>query len=365
MRKQIFSPGQPVLDGNGNPLAGGKIHIYVPGTTTNSTSFSNSALTAANPNPVLIDSSGRVNVWIDRDVDVRVVDVDDVLVYTESSVNPFVNIAFDGGVIANGSFEVQDAADATIPEGWTRQNELSGSSNEFGFTSNVASGTRSWCFTSTGSGGGELISDVFSLIPGEKLFLTFFLKKTAAALTAEVDVAFYDSAESLLSTATIYSDSATAISSFNQFALSVDIPASTAFGRVIIKGAVSPGTGSGSVYFDGIRAGYGTYTVPAQELVHPLSTAGTLALKANNIDRHFTCIVAGTFDLDLDTEANAGYVRGQFFKVSVQGSATFTVDWPAGVTVNSTAGASNVTVTTGTTRIFVYNGNNLWLERTI
>lgn len=52
------------LDANGAIVNGGKIFTYVAGTTTKLTSYSDSALTVANANPVLCDSSGRATIFL-------------------------------------------------------------------------------------------------------------------------------------------------------------------------------------------------------------------------------------------------------------------------------------------------------------
>lgn len=55
-------PRQQWLDGNGNPLAGGELYFYATGTTTPQDTYSDSALSTANANPVVADADG---VWGD------------------------------------------------------------------------------------------------------------------------------------------------------------------------------------------------------------------------------------------------------------------------------------------------------------
>lgn len=54
------------LDANGNPLAGGKLYTYRTGTSTPKTTYSDATGTA-NANPVVLDSEGSADVWIDSD----------------------------------------------------------------------------------------------------------------------------------------------------------------------------------------------------------------------------------------------------------------------------------------------------------
>ncbi len=56
---RYYTPNQFEVDPNGVPLIGGQLFFYVTGTTTPLNTYSDSALTIANPNPVVADSNGR------------------------------------------------------------------------------------------------------------------------------------------------------------------------------------------------------------------------------------------------------------------------------------------------------------------
>jgi hypothetical protein len=61
-------------DANGNPLAGAKIYTYETGTTTPLATFTTSALSVANPNPIIADAAGRYGpIYTDGAVAVKVV----------------------------------------------------------------------------------------------------------------------------------------------------------------------------------------------------------------------------------------------------------------------------------------------------
>jgi len=51
--------GQQYFDDNGEPLSGGELYFYETGTTTAKDTYSDSAETVANTNPVVLDASGR------------------------------------------------------------------------------------------------------------------------------------------------------------------------------------------------------------------------------------------------------------------------------------------------------------------
>lgn len=54
---------QQFTDQNGAPLAGGFVFMYVPGTTTPATTWTDPDLSAPNTNPIILDSAGRCQIW--------------------------------------------------------------------------------------------------------------------------------------------------------------------------------------------------------------------------------------------------------------------------------------------------------------
>lgn len=52
------------LFADGTPLAGGTVEIYAAGTSTQKTSYSDSALTTPNTWPVTLDANGKASIWI-------------------------------------------------------------------------------------------------------------------------------------------------------------------------------------------------------------------------------------------------------------------------------------------------------------
>lgn len=53
-----------LLDNNGDPLNGGKLYAYEAGTTTPKDTFNDESGDTANTNPVVLDASGRADVWL-------------------------------------------------------------------------------------------------------------------------------------------------------------------------------------------------------------------------------------------------------------------------------------------------------------
>lgn len=53
------------IDDDGTPLAGGFLHTYVSGTTTNQTTYEDQAGESTNENPIELDAAGFCNLWLD------------------------------------------------------------------------------------------------------------------------------------------------------------------------------------------------------------------------------------------------------------------------------------------------------------
>ena len=58
------TPKLQFLDANGAPLSYGLLYTYVAGTTTPKTTWIDAAQSTPNTNPVLLDSRGQADVWL-------------------------------------------------------------------------------------------------------------------------------------------------------------------------------------------------------------------------------------------------------------------------------------------------------------
>lgn len=72
---QVLAAG--VTDNSGNPLDSGKAYIYEVGTTNPVDSWQDADLNTLHPNPVILDSVGRAEVFVNEDVRVLIKDADD------------------------------------------------------------------------------------------------------------------------------------------------------------------------------------------------------------------------------------------------------------------------------------------------
>lgn len=53
------------FDSNGNPLNGGKLFTYIAGTTTPQSSYTDSTGSVLNTNPIILNSAGFADIWLD------------------------------------------------------------------------------------------------------------------------------------------------------------------------------------------------------------------------------------------------------------------------------------------------------------
>ncbi len=94
-------------DSNGEPLAGGKVWTYQAGTTTHQASYTDSTGVTPNANPVILDSRGEANIWLDVTLSYKfeVLDSNDVLQYTTDGVI---------GVLTNNSVDTNSIIDGAV-----------------------------------------------------------------------------------------------------------------------------------------------------------------------------------------------------------------------------------------------------------
>lgn len=107
------APKAQFFDSNGDPLVGGKVYTYQAGTSTPLATYTSSAGTSANTNPVILDARGEANIWfgaglykiiLKTSADVEIWTVDNVS-GTISSVSP----QFSGNVVISS-----DSADPAL-----------------------------------------------------------------------------------------------------------------------------------------------------------------------------------------------------------------------------------------------------------
>lgn len=73
MARRLFDPFEVFLNSAGTPRAGGKLYFYDTGTTNPRATYSNTGLSIANSNPIVLDSAGRLTTNVYGSGDYKVV----------------------------------------------------------------------------------------------------------------------------------------------------------------------------------------------------------------------------------------------------------------------------------------------------
>lgn len=91
MKRNFEYPKFSVMDDLGNPLSGGKIYFYEAGTSTLKDTYTDADGTVKNTNPVILDSRGEADIFLDRDpYKIVVKTADDVTVITRDNYQAYL-----------------------------------------------------------------------------------------------------------------------------------------------------------------------------------------------------------------------------------------------------------------------------------
>jgi hypothetical protein len=91
------TPKQQFFDANGNPLVAGKVYTYAGGTTTPIATFTDQTGGTTNTNPIILDSRGMANIWLQPTIAYKflITDSNDVTQYTTDNILvPVDNLSF-------------------------------------------------------------------------------------------------------------------------------------------------------------------------------------------------------------------------------------------------------------------------------
>lgn len=253
--RNIIAPRQTVVNSKGEPLAGGFVYLYEPGTTTFITAYTAADLVTPLPQPVRLSGSGRANIWITRDCDMVITDRNGNTVLTEDNANPdALGGEQSGGLVANGSFET--VTTPPVPDSWDAVNEA-GSTNAADATFST-DGINSYRFTSSGVGGGSLTtSDFFPVNDVDQLRVNFDMFATVATVLNIVRVEWYDVTFVSISNSDVYSSTANP-PAWTEFQLVATPPALARFAKLRLIGIDPSVPLAGNTYFDRISVFYPT-----------------------------------------------------------------------------------------------------------
>lgn len=100
------APKYQFLDNSGKPLGGGRIYFYTAGTTTKKDTYTDSNGLWPNKNPMILDSSGRANIWLNGSYKVMVNSASNTTLYTVDNLSmlPYTIDVFSQWIEASGTF---------------------------------------------------------------------------------------------------------------------------------------------------------------------------------------------------------------------------------------------------------------------
>ena len=350
----LLSRRDTVLLSNGQVNAGGLVDIFEPNTAVRIATYKDSDLTQQNTNPVVLDAAGKGSIWFapNADMDIRSAPTPSIplgtIYVSEQSVNPdALGGGSASGLVPNGSFEIDTDAN-NEPDGWTRTDET-GSTN-FLDTLNSTDGLQSMRFESTGSGGGNIVTQDFFVVNDiDDLSVQFDLFSSVANVRNIVRVEWFDVSQVSISNTDVYDDSATNPVVFTSQQTTATPPAGARFAKLRIIGCDPSVATVGSTNYDRVNVFY------------PLVVANTFA----------TLLVTSPVNPDLvgiGNSMNVGAVNPAvsphlaFGPSVIQAKATATTT--AQLNIGSLGGSVRIGAQSGTGSVLIYRDALIKLDLT-
>lgn len=243
----------------GQPGAGYKLFTYEEGNSTKQTTWTSLSKSAENTNPIILDANGEADVWIDGDYKLVLAPPTD----TDPPTSPIwtydairsedisTTASTEGEIPTNGSFETDTDANG-IPDNWTVA-ELSGGTIALD-TASSSNGTNSLKFTSTGSGAGSASTDEYYRVEAGKVVgVKFSLISDDVDTLNKVQVYWYNSVKTYLSTSDAYNEGAANPTLWTRKYLNVTAPATAKYARIILTGVDAASTTHSNTWFDNVE----------------------------------------------------------------------------------------------------------------
>jgi len=336
--------------------SGAKIYTYEAGTSTDKATYSDQSLSTANANPVIADSNGEAQVWLRDDGLYKIVinDSSDVLISSTDNIGTAASVTDTEGLsnlVPNGSFE-SNSGDNGTPTGWTLS--ITGASTIQIDKADTFHGGSCLEFVGGASGAGYSESGYFAVSESTELGVRFSIKSSAVTVGQTIDIYWFQdssgTASGVTTSTTVYSDSTTVPTSWEEILKFVTPPSDGLFAKVHINGSTSAGT----TRYDNIEV----YT-PA--IIAPVIGADIIAALALPVDitgdyHDVTALAAAITDISgtnppVVTAASHGLTNGEIITLSGVGGLTL---------VNG----NTYTVANQTTNTFELSGIDLTLTIT-
>lgn len=114
--------GQQFFDNNGIPLAGGLLYTYVAGSSTPLSSFTDSAGTIANTNPIVLNSAGRApsEIWLTYGSAYKLIlcDANNNQIWSLDNISGIVTTQAATAAIPSGTIIIWSGAINAVPSGY-------------------------------------------------------------------------------------------------------------------------------------------------------------------------------------------------------------------------------------------------------
>jgi hypothetical protein len=255
----------------GEVNAGGTLEFFDNLTTTDKDVYNGYGSATPLANPLQLDAGGfEPGVWLGAgSYSIRLrgpaptfPTVLGPIIWTKDNVNVTSAVtAQPGNLIANGSFEGGDDGTGTgAPNNWALTT-YTGSTFLIDGTDSRHGAYSAKC-TSAGNGGATLVTTEFTVCSvSDAVVWKLLMKSSVADVRNIVSIAWYDSDQALLSTTSVYDDSATNPTSWTVKSGVATPPANSKFYKVTLVGCDPSDATAGSTWFDGVEFG----TLPRQE----------------------------------------------------------------------------------------------------